>query len=155
MFLIYALTLSEVATCNLVVFQLTCTSFLLTRRLNSPSVRTWEFRRNCLHDVEKPTQNTSKLTTECLTPCNDWMTTVMARVMRLVRDEKTTSFPPTCLNDINQSTRLECGPISYVMAAQLNIGGALCDSSVIPLLVPRRKVWLTPLLECRAVTLPI
>ena len=31
-----------------------------------------------------------------------------------------------------------------VMAAQLTIGGALCESSVIPLLVLRRKVWLTP-----------
>ena len=41
-----------------------------------------------------------------------------------------------------------------VMAALSNIGGAVCESSVIPFLVPRRKVWLT-LLECRAVTLPI
>jgi len=40
-------------------------------------------------------------------------------------------------------------------AAQPNIGGALCESSVIPFPVARRKVWLTPLLECRAVTLPI
>jgi len=31
-----------------------------------------------------------------------------------------------------------------VMIALLNIGGALCESSVIPFLVPRRKVWLTP-----------
>jgi len=31
-----------------------------------------------------------------------------------------------------------------VMAAQPNIGGALCESSVIPFLVPRRKVCLTP-----------
>jgi len=31
-----------------------------------------------------------------------------------------------------------------VMAARPNIGGALCESSVIPFLVPRRKVWLTP-----------
>ena len=31
-----------------------------------------------------------------------------------------------------------------VMAAQPNIGGALCESSVIPFFVPRRKVWLTP-----------
>jgi len=31
-----------------------------------------------------------------------------------------------------------------VMAAQPNIGSALCESSVIPFLVPRRKVWLTP-----------
>jgi len=30
-----------------------------------------------------------------------------------------------------------------VMAAKLNVGGALCESSVIPLLVPRRKVWPT------------
>jgi len=31
-----------------------------------------------------------------------------------------------------------------VMDASPNIGGALCESSVIPFLVPRRKVWLTP-----------
>ena len=31
-----------------------------------------------------------------------------------------------------------------VMAAQLNIGGALRESSVIPFLVPRRKVCLMP-----------
>ena len=30
-----------------------------------------------------------------------------------------------------------------VMAAKPNIGGALCDSCVIPFLVARRKVWLT------------
>jgi len=30
------------------------------------------------------------------------------------------------------------------MATQPNIGGALCKSSIIPFLVPRRKVWLTP-----------
>jgi len=30
------------------------------------------------------------------------------------------------------------------MAAQPNIGGALCESSVIPFLKTRRKVWLTP-----------
>jgi len=30
-----------------------------------------------------------------------------------------------------------------VMAAQPNIGGALSESSVIPFLVPRHKVWLT------------
>jgi len=31
-----------------------------------------------------------------------------------------------------------------VMAIQLNIGGALCESFVIPFRVPRRKAWLTP-----------
>ena len=31
-----------------------------------------------------------------------------------------------------------------VMAAQPNIGSALCKISVIPFVVPRRKVWLTP-----------
>jgi len=30
-----------------------------------------------------------------------------------------------------------------VMAAQPNIGGALCESAVVPFLVPRHKVWLT------------
>ena len=40
--------------------------------------------------------------------------------------------------------KLECGPMPNVMAAQLNIGGALCESSVVLFLVPYRKVWLTP-----------
>ena len=31
-----------------------------------------------------------------------------------------------------------------VIAAQPNVGGALRESSVIPFLVPRRKVWLRP-----------
>jgi len=31
-----------------------------------------------------------------------------------------------------------------VMATLPNTGGALCESSVIPFLVPRRKFWLTP-----------
>jgi len=34
--------------------------------------------------------------------------------------------------------------MSNVMAALPNIGGAFCESSVIPFLVPHRKVWLTP-----------
>ena len=37
--------------------------------------------------------------------------------------------------------QLECGPMPNVMTAQLNIG---CKHFVIPFLVPRRKVWLTP-----------
>jgi len=40
--------------------------------------------------------------------------------------------------------QLECGPIPNVMAALPNIGGAFRESSVIPFLVPRRKLWLTP-----------
>ena len=51
--------------------------------------------------------------------------------------------------------QLECGPMPNLMAAQPHISGALRESSVKQFLVPRRKVWLTPLLECRAVTLPI
>jgi len=31
-----------------------------------------------------------------------------------------------------------------VMASQPNVGGILCESSVIPFLVPSRKVWLMP-----------
>jgi len=31
-----------------------------------------------------------------------------------------------------------------MMAAQPNIGGTLCETSVIPFLVPGHKVWLTP-----------
>ena len=37
-----------------------------------------------------------------------------------------------------------CGPMPNVMAALPNIGGTVCESSVIPFLVPRRKVWLRP-----------
>jgi len=40
--------------------------------------------------------------------------------------------------------KLQCGPMPSVMAALPNIGGALCESSVIPFLVQHRKVWLTP-----------
>jgi len=40
--------------------------------------------------------------------------------------------------------KLECGPMPNVMAAVPNVGGALCESSIIPFLVPCRKVWLTP-----------
>jgi len=34
--------------------------------------------------------------------------------------------------------------MTSVMAAHPNIGGAVCQSSVIPFLVQRHKVWLTP-----------
>ena len=37
-----------------------------------------------------------------------------------------------------------CGPMPNMMAVQPSIGGALCESSVIPFLVPHCKVWLTP-----------
>jgi len=36
--------------------------------------------------------------------------------------------------------KLQCGPMPIVMAAQPNIGSALCESSAIPFLVPRRKI---------------
>ena len=39
---------------------------------------------------------------------------------------------------------LECGPMPNAMAAQPSISGAVCESNVIPFLVPRRKVRLTP-----------
>ena len=38
----------------------------------------------------------------------------------------------------------ECVQMPNVMADRLNIGGALCESSVILFLVARRKFWLTP-----------
>ena len=31
-----------------------------------------------------------------------------------------------------------------VIASMPNIGGALCESSAIPFLVPRHKLWMTP-----------
>jgi len=36
--------------------------------------------------------------------------------------------------------QLECGPTHNVMAALPNIGGTLCESSVILFLVPRRSL---------------
>ena len=41
---------------------------------------------------------------------------------------------------IENETKLECAPIPNVMAAQPNIRGALCESSVIPFLVSRRSL---------------
>ena len=35
---------------------------------------------------------------------------------------------------------LECGPMPNLMAALPNIGGALCESFLIPFIVPRRSV---------------
>ena len=40
-------------------------------------------------------------------------------------------------NNYLNYTQVECGPMPSVMAAQPNIGGALCKNSVIPFLVPR------------------
>jgi len=42
-----------------------------------------------------------------------------------------------------------------VMAAQLNIGGDVCESSVIPFVVTFHKDWLTATPRVSAVTLPI
>jgi len=39
--------------------------------------------------------------------------------------------------------KLGCGLMPNVMAAQPNIGGALCESSIISFVVPRYNVWLT------------
>ena len=46
----------------------------------------------------------------------------------------------------SHSIRLEYmyAPMSNVMDAQPNIGGAVCESSVISFLVACRKFWLTP-----------
>jgi len=52
--------------------------------------------------------------------------------------------------------KLECGLMSNVMAALPNIGGALCESSVIHSLCDAAKFgWWHSLLECRAVTVTL
>ena len=43
---------------------------------------------------------------------------------------------------VGKICELECGPMPNAMAAQPNIGGALCESSVIPFLVPRLRFML-------------
>jgi len=40
--------------------------------------------------------------------------------------------------------KLECGLMPNVMATHPNIRGAVYENSLIPFLVPRRKVWLRP-----------
>ena len=45
---------------------------------------------------------------------------------------------------LTSNKKLECGPMPNVMTAQPNIGDAVCESSVLPFLVPRRNIWLTP-----------
>jgi len=59
--------------------------------------------------------------------------------------------------DTKTYQKLQCGPMPNVMAAQSNIGGAVRENSVIPFLVPRCKVWLTPAarVPCSKLTLPI
>ena len=42
-----------------------------------------------------------------------------------------------------EKLQLECGPMPNVMANQPNIGSAVCESSVIPFVLPCHKVWLT------------
>ena len=42
-----------------------------------------------------------------------------------------------------EQRKLECGWMPNVMATQPNICGAIYETSVIPFLVPRHKVWLT------------
>jgi len=54
------------------------------------------------------------------------------------------SLPNMKAGDINNNMKLECGPMPNVMAAQPNISGALCKSSVIPFLVACRKFCLMP-----------
>jgi len=50
----------------------------------------------------------------------------------------------SCTNGPQIKKGLECWPMPNVMAAKPNIGGAVCDAYVIPFLVPRCTVWLTP-----------
>jgi len=50
-------------------------------------------------------------------------------------------------NSLNQTTIR--GPMPNVMAALPSIGGALYKSSLIPFIVPCRKVWLTLTARCQ------
>jgi len=58
-----------------------------------------------------------------------WQTSNLRR-LRLAEEKK-------------KKIELECGPMPNVMAAQPNIGGALCECSASPFPVPRHKVQLT------------
>jgi len=43
-------------------------------------------------------------------------------------------------NLLKPYSKLECGPMPNVMVSQPNIGGALCESSVVPFLLLRRSL---------------
>jgi len=93
----------------------------------SHSTQHWSFRRRSSQPIswcgiEESKPNTIK--------ANNTRTRKAHKVLKL---NKCTKNRP----------KLECGPMPKVMAAQPNVGGALCKSSIIPFLVPRRKVWLT------------
>ena len=73
----------------------------------------------------------------------------LARQKQTTREQNSLSDTRKTQTMLNISKRtktkpkLECGSMPNVMAAQANIGGALCESSLIQFLVPCRKVWLT------------
>ena len=54
----------------------------------------------------------------------------------------------TLFSGVFQSKTInKCGPMPDVMASlpkNIGLGGAVCETSVIPFLVPRHKVWITP-----------
>jgi len=56
--------------------------------------------------------------------------------------QQSDSIGRTILQTVAQ--KLECGPMPNVTATQTNIGGAICETSTIPLSVLGRKVWPTP-----------
>jgi len=63
--------------------------------------------------------------------------------IRLIWISPTGTWRSVLYASVCNITKLEREPMPNVMAAQSNIGGALCESSVIQFLVPRHKVWLT------------
>jgi len=68
----------------------------------------------------------------------------MVRRWRIFGDFLHPVFSATAENRRRKKIELECGPMPNVMAALPYIGGAFCKRSVIPFVVRRRKVWLTP-----------
>ena len=64
--------------------------------------------------------------------------------MHLMHNHSASPTDPTDAKYLETNRNQNVGrPMPNAMAAQQNTGGALCKSSLIPYLVPCRKVWLT------------
>jgi len=69
------------------------------------------------------------------TQCCNAVLHLLVTELNLVFSDSTSLLSAFSLVDVYHG-KLECGPMSNVMAAQPNISGAFCESSVIQFLVP-------------------
>ena len=84
----------------------------------------------------------SSLLTVCINQCQSVV--VLVKIETRLRSMKKLNYRTSNFIQSVLHKKLECGPMPNVMAAQPNIGGALCESSVITFLVRCHKLSLMP-----------